>query len=104
MEAFGSKHMTGVGLMAMQATTVVRIQAMPSIVADRILQSLSQEGVVGEAMSDGACFELRVAGPDGRRLSSRVAAALDRLVVSEGRPLVPEQIGPASFVLRPAAG
>ena len=88
----------------MQAKTVVRIQAVPSIVSDRILQSLAQEGVVGEATGDEACFEVRVAGSDGRRLSSRVAAALDRLVVSEGRSLVPEQVGPSSFVLRPAAG
>lgn len=90
--------------MRMQNTTVVQIQAIPSIVADRILQSLSQEGVVGEATGAEACFAVRVTGSDGRRLSSRVAAALDRLVVSEGRSLVPEQVGPASFVLRPAAG
>jgi len=84
--------------------TVVRIQAMPSIVVEHLVSSLAQEGVDGSVVTTDSCFEVQVTGAEPASLSRRVASALDSLVLSEGRPLVPEQIGPTSFVLRPAAG
>lgn len=84
--------------------TVFRIQTMPAIVAEQLLRSLRAEGVDGSVIATDSCFELQVPGVETRSLGRRVGAALDRLVLSEGRPLVPEQTGPTSFVLRPAAG
>ncbi len=84
--------------------TVVRIQTMPTIVTEHLVRSLAQEGVDGSVITTDSCFEVKVAGAETGSLVRRVGAALDRLVLSEGRSLVPEQIGPTSFVLRPAAG
>jgi hypothetical protein len=85
--------------------TVIRIQAMPTIVTERLMSSLAQQGVDGSVVTTGSCFELQVpGGAEPLSLGRRVSAALDSLVLTEGRSLVPEQIGPTSFVLRPAAG
>ncbi len=84
--------------------TVIRIQAMPTIVTERLMSSLAQQGVDGSVVTTGSCFELQVPGAEPLSLGRRVSAALDSLVLTEGRSLVPEQIGPTSFVLRPAAG
>jgi hypothetical protein len=84
--------------------TVVRIEAMPSVVVEHLMSSLAQEGVDGSVVTTDSCFEVQVPGAEPGSLSRRVSAALDSLVLREGRPLVPEQIGPTSFVLRPAAG
>ena len=84
--------------------TVIRIQAMPTIVTERLMSSLAQQGVDGSVVTTGSCFELQVPGGEPLSLGRRVSAALDSLVLTEGRSLVPEQIGPTSFVLRPAAG
>lgn len=84
--------------------TVVRIQAMPAIVVEHLVSSLAQEGVDGSVVATNSGVEVQVPGAEPASLSRRVAAALDSLVLREGRPLVPEQVGPTSFVLRPAAG
>jgi hypothetical protein len=84
--------------------TVVRIEAMPTIVADHLVRSLAEEGIDGSVVTTGSWFEVQVTGGGDGALTRRVGAALERLVLSEGRPLVPEQVGPMSFVLRPAAG
>jgi hypothetical protein len=84
--------------------TVVRIEAMPAVVYDRMLDSLSEEGIDGTVVATDACFEIRVLDAEVPSLARRVNAALDRLALSEHRSLVPEQVGPVSFVLRPAAG
>ncbi len=84
--------------------TIVRIQATPTIVAERLLSSLAAEGVTGSVTATEACFEVEVADADGTPLLGRVAAALDRLALTEARSLVPERTGPLSFALRPAAG
>jgi len=89
----------------MDATgAVVRIEATPAVVLDRMLDSLSEEGIAGTVVARDACLEIRVLDVEGPSLAHRVSAALDRLVLSEQRSLVPEQVGPVSFVLRPAAG
>ena len=84
--------------------TIVRIEAMPSVVVEHLMSSLAQAGVDGSVVTTDSCFEVQVPGAELGSLSRRVSAALDSLVLREGRPLVPEQIGPTSFVLRPAAG
>lgn len=84
--------------------TIIRIQATPTIVAERLLSSLAAEGVTGSMIATGACFELEVPEADELPLVRRVAAALDRVVLAEARSLVPERTGPMSFALRPAAG
>ena len=58
----------------------------------------------GRDLTTESWFEVQVSDAEPASLSRRVSAALDSLVLREGRPLVPEQIGPTSFVLRPAAG
>jgi hypothetical protein len=89
----------------MDATgAVVRIEATPAVVLDRMLDSLSEEGIAGTVVARDACLEIRVLDVEAPSLAHRVSAALDRLVLSEPRSLVPEQVGPVSFVLRPAAG
>jgi hypothetical protein len=86
------------------AGTVVRIEAMPAVVYDLMLDSLSEEGIDGTVVATDACFEIRVPDAEVPSLARRVNAALDRVVLGDHRSLVPEQIGPVSFVLRPAAG
>lgn len=84
--------------------TVVRIQAMPAILVEHLVSALAQAGVDGSVVTTESCFEVQVPAPEPASLNRRVSSALDSLVLRDGRPLVPEQIGPASFVLRPAAG
>lgn len=91
-------------LEARRNETVVRIEAMPTIVAEDLARSLAEEGIHGSVLSADSWFEVQIPGGGDGALSRRVGAALERLVLLEGRPLVPEQIGPTSFVLRPAAG
>lgn len=84
--------------------TVVHIEAMPAIVADDLARSLAEEGIGGSVLGTGSWFEVQIPGAGDGGLSRRVGAALERLVLHQGRPLVPEQVGPLDFVLRPAAG
>ena len=85
-------------------STIVRIQATPTVVAERLLASLAAEGVTGSVIATSDWFEVEVPGADEVPLVRRVAAALDRLALTEARSLIPERTGPTSFVLRPAAG
>ena len=91
-------------LEARRNETVVRIEAMPTIVAEELVRAFAEEGIDGSVMSTGSWFEVQIRGVGDGTLTRRVGLALERVAFDEGRPLVPEQIGPMSFVLRPAAG
>jgi hypothetical protein len=84
--------------------TIVQIEADPAIASRTILAALEAEGVEALVVDVDPLLELDVADGDLRRLAARVSAALEDVIRDCELPLVPEQVGPSSFVLRPAAG
>jgi hypothetical protein len=83
--------------------TVLQIESMPMIAADQILLALSAEGVQGAVVGVDPCLEVSVRGSDVASLSQRVLSALDRLVLDQGRSLIPERVGPLSYFVHPPA-
>ena len=83
--------------------TVVRIESVPLISADQLLDALQAEGVEGSVV-ELEPFAVRVAGDDVGLLARRVLSAVDGLALIAARPMISERVGPVSFVVRPAAG
>jgi hypothetical protein len=88
---------------SLAAETVVRIESVPRINADRLLEALQAEGVEGSVV-ELEPLAVRVAGNDVGLLARRIFSAVDGLALIAARPMISERVGPLSFVVRPAAG
>jgi hypothetical protein len=83
--------------------TVVQIESVPLINADQLLVALQAEGVEGSVV-ELEPLAVRVSEADLSLLARRVLSAVDGLALIAARPMISEQVGPVSFVVRPAAG
>jgi hypothetical protein len=88
---------------SLAAETVVQIESVPLISADQLLVALQAEGVEGSVV-ELEPLAVRVSEADLSLLARRVLAAVDGLALIAARPMISEQVGPVSFVVRPAAG
>jgi hypothetical protein len=88
---------------SLAAETVVQIESVPLISADQLLVALQAEGVEGSVV-DLEPLAVRVSEADLSLLARRVLSAVDGLALIAARPMISEQVGPVSFVVRPAAG
>jgi hypothetical protein len=88
---------------SLAAETVVQIESVPLISADQLLVALQAEGVEGSVV-ELEPLAVRVSEADLSLLARRVLSAVDGLALIAARPMIPEQVGPVSFVVRPAAG
>jgi hypothetical protein len=88
---------------SLAAETVVRIESVPLINADQLLDALRAEGVQGSVV-ELEPFAIRVSGAEVGLLAQRVFSALDALALIATRSMISERVGPVSFVVRPAAG
>jgi hypothetical protein len=91
------------GVSSSAAETVVRIESVPLIDADQLLNALQAEGVRGSVVGLEP-LAVRVARADVGLLAQRVFSAVDGLALVAARPMISERVGPLSFVVRPAAG
>jgi hypothetical protein len=90
--------------MTVNDETIVRIETSPAISSKTILGALAAEGVDGSVLGFVPQLQVSVLAPDLVLLAERISAALERVVRDQARPLVPQRIGPSSYVVRPAAG
>jgi hypothetical protein len=88
---------------SLAAETVVQVESVPLISADQLLVALQAEGVEGSVV-DLEPLAVRVSEADLSLLARRVLSAVDGLALIAARPMISEQVGPVSFVVRPAAG
>jgi hypothetical protein len=88
---------------SLAAETVVQIESVPLISADQLLVALQAEGVEGSVV-ELEPLAVRVSEADLSLLARRVLSAVDGLALIAARPMISEQVGPVSFVVRPAAG
>ncbi len=88
---------------SLAAETVVQIESVPLISDDQLLVALQAEGVEGSIVGREP-LAVRVSEADLSLLARRVLSAVDGLALIAARPMISEQVGPVSFVVRPAAG
>ena len=88
---------------SLAAETVVQIESVPLISDDQLLVALRSEGVEGFVVGREP-LAVRVSEVDLSLLARRVLSAVDGLALIAARPMISEQVGPVSFVVRPAAG
>ncbi len=88
---------------SLAAETVVQIESVPLISDDQLLVALRSEGVEGSIVGREP-LAVRVSEADLSLLARRVLSAVDGLALIAARPMISEQVGPVSFVVRPAAG
>jgi hypothetical protein len=84
-------------------TYTVQIESVLAVPADDVLAALSAGGVRGTILATDPCLRMDVESDDADGLDTRIGHALETLIASRRWSLVPERIGAADFVLRPAA-
>jgi hypothetical protein len=82
----------------------IRIDAEPAVAGDAVVAAIRREGVDAAVIDAAPLLRIGVQGADLAAVGRIVMRALERVGLDLACPLVPDRIGPESFVLRPPAG